>query len=45
MHKLSSHANYVSGEALGYWRSKSGFEVDFILSDHTVMEGITVLPL
>jgi predicted AAA+ superfamily ATPase len=38
MHELSSHADYVSGEALGYWRSKSGFEVDFILGDHTAVE-------
>ena len=37
MHELSSHADYVSGEALGYWRSKSGFEVDFILGDHTAV--------
>jgi len=44
MHELSSHADYVSGEALGYWRSKSGFEVDFILGDHTAVEGITVFP-
>ena len=38
MHELSSHVDYVSGEALGYWRSKSGFEVDFILGDHTAVE-------
>lgn len=44
MHELSSHANYVSGEAFGYRRSKSDFEVDFILGDHTAVEGITVLP-
>jgi len=43
MHELSSHGDYVSGEALGYWRSKSGFEVDFILGDHTAVEGVTVL--
>jgi predicted AAA+ superfamily ATPase len=30
--------DYVSGEPLGYWRSKSGFEVDFILGDHTAVE-------
>jgi len=44
MHELSSHADYVSGRALACWRSKSVFEVDFILGDHTAMEGITVLP-
>jgi len=38
MHELSSFSDYVSGEALGYWRSTSGFEVDFILGDHTAME-------
>jgi hypothetical protein len=25
MHELLSYADYVSGESLGYWRSKSGF--------------------
>jgi predicted AAA+ superfamily ATPase len=38
MHELLSYADYVSGEDLGYWRSKSGFEVDFILGDHTAVE-------
>jgi predicted AAA+ superfamily ATPase len=28
----------VSGEPLGYWRSTSGFEVDFILADRTAIE-------
>ena len=38
MHELLSHRDYVSGEPLGYWRSTSGFEVDFILGDHTAVE-------
>lgn len=38
MHELLSFADYESGEALGYWRSTSGFEVDFILGDHTAVE-------
>jgi predicted AAA+ superfamily ATPase len=38
MHELISHSDYVSGEPLGYWRSTSGFEVDFILGDHTAIE-------
>jgi len=38
MHELISYADYVSGESLGYWRSTSGFEVDFILGDHTAVE-------
>ena len=38
MHELISYRDYVSGEPLSYWRSTSGFEVDFILGDHTAME-------
>ncbi|MGH9363719.1 MAG: ATP-binding protein [Thermoanaerobaculia bacterium] len=38
MHELVSHRDYVSGEPLGYWRSTSGFEVDFIIGDHTAVE-------
>ncbi len=38
MHELISYSNYVSGEPLSYWRSTSGFEVDFILGDHTAIE-------
>jgi predicted AAA+ superfamily ATPase len=38
MHELVSYSNYVSGEPLSYWRSTSGFEVDFILGDHTAIE-------
>jgi hypothetical protein len=30
--------DYVSGEPLAFWTSKSGFEVDFILGDHTAIE-------
>ena len=33
-----SHSDYVSGEALSYWRSTTGFEVDFIIGDHTAVE-------
>jgi hypothetical protein len=44
IHELSSHVDNVSGEALGNWRSKSGFEVDFIRRDHTAVEGIAVFP-
>jgi predicted AAA+ superfamily ATPase len=28
----------VSQEPLSYWRSTTGFEVDFILGDHTAIE-------
>jgi predicted AAA+ superfamily ATPase len=38
MHELVSHRDYVSGEMLTYWRSTSGFEVDFIIGDHTAVE-------
>jgi len=37
-HELVCHRDYVSGEPLHYWRSQSGFEVDFILGDHTAVE-------
>ena len=35
VHELVVYRDYVSGEPLNYWRSTSGFEVDFILGDHT----------
>ena len=38
MHELVSHRDYVGGETLSYWRSTSGFEVDFIMGDHTAVE-------
>lgn len=38
MHELISYSDYVSGEAVSYWRSTSGFEVDFIIGDHTAVE-------
>jgi len=38
MHELTSYRDYLSGEPLSYWRSTSGFEVDFILGDHTAIE-------
>jgi len=38
MHELRSYIDYGSDEPLSYWRSTSGFEVDFILGDHTAIE-------
>lgn len=38
MHELVAHRDYVSGEPLACWRSASGYEVDFILGDHTAVE-------
>jgi predicted AAA+ superfamily ATPase len=37
-HELTSYRDYRSGEPLAYWRSTSGFEVDFVLGDHTAIE-------
>jgi predicted AAA+ superfamily ATPase len=38
MHELSACSEYRSAQSLAYWRSTSGFEVDFILGDHTAIE-------
>jgi predicted AAA+ superfamily ATPase len=38
MHELKCFSDYISGEKLSYWRTTSGFEVDFIISDHTAVE-------
>jgi predicted AAA+ superfamily ATPase len=38
MHELMRNTDYISGDPLSYWRSTSGFEVDFILGDHTAIE-------
>lgn len=38
MHELVCWRDYVSDEPLCYWRSTSGYEVDFILGDHTGVE-------
>jgi predicted AAA+ superfamily ATPase len=38
MHELTSYSDYVSQESLCYWRSTTGFEVDFIVGDHTAVE-------
>lgn len=37
-HELIAHRDYVSGQPLSYWRSTSGFEVDFLIGDHTAIE-------
>jgi len=36
--ELIAYRDYVSGEPLSYWRSTSGFEVDFVIGDHTAIE-------
>lgn len=38
LHELMAWRDYVSGDSVTYWRSTSGFEVDFILGDHTAVE-------
>ena len=37
-HELASYRDYHSAEPLAYWRSTSGFEVDFVVGDHTAIE-------
>jgi predicted AAA+ superfamily ATPase len=37
-HELRAYADYVSGEPLHFWKAVAGFEVDFILGDHTAVE-------
>jgi predicted AAA+ superfamily ATPase len=36
--ELIAYRNYFSGEMVSHWRTKSGFEVDFIIGDHTAVE-------
>jgi predicted AAA+ superfamily ATPase len=38
MHELFSFVDHVSAESLCFWRSTSGFEVDFLIGDHTAVE-------
>lgn len=38
MHELRCYGDYRTAEPLSYWRSTSGYEVDFILGDHTAVE-------
>ena len=37
-HELAAYCDYHGTLALNYWRSKSGFEVDFILDSKTAIE-------
>ena len=38
LNELVAWRDYESGDALSYWRSTSGFEVDFLIGDHTAVE-------
>lgn len=37
-HELRAYTDYVSGESLHFWKSASGYVVDFIIGDHTAIE-------
>jgi len=37
-HELRTYLDYSKGPDLSYWRSKSGFEVDFIVGDESAIE-------
>ena len=37
-HELKSYIDYASQGSLAYWRSKSNFEVDFIINDISAIE-------
>jgi len=38
LQELLAYRDYVSGDTIIHWRLKSGFEVDFIIGDHTAVE-------
>ncbi len=38
LHELVCHRDYAGGASVSHWRSASGFEVDFVLGDHTAIE-------
>ncbi|HEX5011615.1 MAG TPA: AAA family ATPase [Planctomycetota bacterium] len=38
LHELLAWRDYASGETVSYWKSTSGFEVDFVIGDHTAVE-------
>jgi len=37
-HELKTFSDYHGASTISYWRSKSGFEVDFVLADKTAVE-------
>lgn len=37
-HELLCYRDYASSDPIAHWRSASGFEVDFVLGDHTAVE-------
>jgi predicted AAA+ superfamily ATPase len=38
LHELLCHRDYAEGAPVSHWRSSSGFEIDFLLGDHTALE-------
>ncbi len=38
LHELVCHRDYAGGAGVSHWRSASGYEVDFVLGDHTAIE-------
>jgi len=38
LHELVCHRDYAGGAQISHWRSASGYEVDFVLGDHTAIE-------
>lgn len=38
LQELKAYSDYVSGDPIAFWRSTSGYEVDFLLGDHTAIE-------
>ncbi len=38
LHELLCHRDYANGAQVSHWKSRSNFEVDFILGDHTAVE-------
>lgn len=37
LHELMAHRDYAGGGAVSHWRSTSGFDVNFVLGDHTAI--------
>lgn len=38
LQEIKTYSDYVSGEPVCFWRSTSGYEVDFLIGDHTAIE-------
>ena len=38
LHELVCHRDYAGASPISHWRSASGYEVDFVLGDHTAVE-------